>query len=409
MKKGGQWMETSEPKDTRTMDLPLAGLKVLEFGHTVMGPTCGVVLADLGADVIRVEPAPDGDPTRGLHGFATGFFTYFNRNKRCICINLKTKDGLSAARDLVGSADVLVENFGPGTMDRLGLGWNVVHALNRRLIYCALKGFLPGPYEERLALDEVVQHMTGLTYMTGLPGKPLRAGASVVDITAALMGVIGILSALQTRERDGEGRQVSGTLFETSAFLVAQHMAQHAASGIEPVPMSARSPSWSIYDLFPTRCGRQIFIGATSQKHWLTLCRALGLDELAEDPEYKSNHNRIAHRKTLLPRIASITATFDLEELSDLLERAKLPFSPVNKPSDLFEDPQMMSPGRSLSLRMPNGAEAHLPALPLAIDGQQMPLRLQPPHVGEHTDEVLAEIGYTNDEIARLRSNHSIA
>lgn len=395
--------------DTETTDLPLNGLKVLEFGHTVMGPTCGVVLADLGADVIRVEPAPNGDPTRGLHGFATGFFTYFNRNKRCICIDLKSEDGLRAARDLVATADVLVENFGPGTMDRLGLGWEEMHALNPRLIYCALKGFLPGPYENRLALDEVVQHMTGLTYMTGMPGKPLRAGASVVDITAALMGVIGILSTLRTRAEDGKGRKVSGTLFETSAFLVAQHMAQHAASGKEPVPMPARSPSWSVYDLFPTRCGRQIFIGATSQKHWLSLCRTLGLDELAEDPGYQTNRDRIARRETLLAQISGVTATYDLEELCDILEKANLPFSPVKKPSDLFEDPQMKTPGRSLLLRMASGTEASLPALPVAIDEKQMPLRAQPPGVGEHTDQILSEIGYSNEAIARLRNTDAIS
>src|SRR6185437_11898773 len=226
--------------------LPLSDLTVLEFSHTVMGPSCGVVLADLGADVIRVEPAPDGDRTRRLHGFATGFFAYFNRNKRCVCIDLKSPDGVAVAQDLLRNADALIENFGPGTMDRLGMGWDAAHALNPRLIYCALKGFLPGPYEHRPSLDEIAQFMTGLAYMTGPPGRPLRAGASVIDIMGGVMGAVAILAALRQRDADGIGRKVTSSLFESSAFLVAQHMAGEAASGEPSPPMPARSSAWGI-------------------------------------------------------------------------------------------------------------------------------------------------------------------
>ncbi len=254
--------------------LPLTGIVVLEFSHTVMGPTCGVVLADLGADVIRVEPAPDGDRTRRLHGFATGFFAYFNRNKRCICIDLKSPDGLAVAQDLLTRADVLIENFGPGTMERLGLGWEQVRAINDRLIYCALKGFLSGPYEHRPALDEVVQYMTGLAYMTGPPGQPLRAGSSVIDIMGGVMGDIAILAALRQRDRDGQGRKVTSTLFESSAFLVGQHMAGEAASGIPSPPMPVRSSAWGIYETFPTTGGELLFIGITSDNHWRAFCAA---------------------------------------------------------------------------------------------------------------------------------------
>ena len=220
--------------------MPLEDLTILEFTHTVMGPSCGMVLADLGADVIRVEPAPDGDRTRRLHGFATGFFVYFNRNKRCICIDLKSPDGAVVAKDMVRNADALIENFGPGTMDRLGLGWDTVHELNPRLVYLAMKGFLPGPYEHRRSLDELAQFMTGLAYMTGPPGQPLRAGSSVIDIMGGVMGVIGVLAALRQRDRDGIGRKVTSSLFESSAFLVAQHMAGEAATGTPPPPMPAR-------------------------------------------------------------------------------------------------------------------------------------------------------------------------
>lgn len=389
--------------------LPLDGLKVIEFGHTVMGPACGVALADLGAAVIRVEPAPLGDPTRGLLGFATGFFSYFNRNKRCICIDLKSPDGLRAARDLLASADVLIENYGPGTMDRLGLGWDAVHALNPRLIYCELKGFLPGPYESRPAMDEVVQYMTGLAYMTGPPGTPMRAGASVVDITGGLMGALGIFAALRQRDADGIGRRVTGTLFETASFFVAQHMAQQAVTGRPPVPMPARAKTWSIYEPFDTADGRQVFIAVLSERNWQALCGLLGLGPLGTDPRLQKNADRIRLREEVMPPIIAALRAMEHDALCQALEAAGIPFSPVRTPSDLFEDPQANAEGRMLPVRMGTGAVAKLPPLPLAIDGQTMGLRLQPPAVGEHTDDVLAEIGYDAARIAALRSAGSVA
>lgn len=383
--------------------LPLHGLKVIEFGHTVMGPACGVALADLGADVIRVEPAPHGDPTRGLLGFATGFFSYFNRNKRCICLDLKAPQGLAAAQALLRGADVLIENFGPGTMDRLGLGWEAVHALNPRLIYCELKGFLPGPYAARPAMDEVVQYMAGLAYMTGPPGKPMRAGASVVDMTGGLMGALGIVAALRQRDADGVGRRVTATLFETAAFFVAQHMAQEAVTGRPAVPMPARAKTWSIYEPFATADGRLIFIAVLAEKHWQALCRLLGLPDLADDPRLRTNAERIRLRDEVQPRIEAAVALRGHDALCDALQAAGIPFSPVRTPSDLFEDPQMNAEGRMLPIRMGTGETKKLPPLPLAIDGATMGLRRQPPGVGEHTAEVLASIGYDADAIAALR------
>ena len=281
--------------------LPLDGVRVLEFTHTVMGPTCGVVLADLGADVIRVEPAPDGDRTRRLQGFAAGFFAYFNRNKRCICIDLKNQDGAAVARDLLRAADVLIENFAPGTMDRLGLGWDEVHKLNPRLIYCMLKGFLPGPYEHRPALDEVAQFMTGLAYMTGPPGRPLRAGASVIDIMGGVMGAVAILAALRQREQDGEGRKVISSLFELSAFLVAQHMAGEAASGEPSPPMPARSSAWGIYETFETADESRLFIGITSDPHWRAFCDAFQQAAWFADPRFRTNADRVNNRDDFVP------------------------------------------------------------------------------------------------------------
>jgi crotonobetainyl-CoA:carnitine CoA-transferase CaiB-like acyl-CoA transferase len=388
---------------------PLRGLVVIELSHTVMGPACGVALADLGADVIRIEPAPDGDKTRSLRGFGTGFFSYFNRNKRSILIDLKSADGLLVARDLLARADVLLENYGPGVMDRLGLGWESVHALNPRLIYCEMKGFLPGPYEKRPAMDELVQFMSGLAYMTGPVGTPMRAGASVVDIMGGMMGAMGVLAALRSRDQSGVGHKVTSTLFETAAYLVAQHMAGEAATGVAPPPMSARSQSWGIYETFETLDGQRIFIGIISDNHWRGFCEVFALPAFQADPRFADNAGRVTHRDLLRPVVARVAAAHGLAELTLILDGAGLPFAPVRTPSDLFEDPQMNVPGRMLPIRLANGRETRLPPLPLAIDGETMGMRIQPASAGQHSSEVMDSLGYDATRQAALRGSGAVA
>jgi len=222
--------------------LPLAGIKVVEFSHMVMGPSCGLILADLGADVVKVEPVPAGDNTRRLPGSGAGFFATFNRNKRSLALDLKTPEGIELAKKLIQEADVVTENFRPGGIDALGLGYDALKTTNPSLIYCSLKGFLSGPYEQRAALDEVVQMMGGLAYMTGPPGRPLRAGASVNDIMGGMFAAIGILAALNERTRTGQGQLVKSALFENNMFLVAQHMIQFAVTGKPASPMPNGSP-----------------------------------------------------------------------------------------------------------------------------------------------------------------------
>src|SRR5580704_5212453 len=380
---------------------PLAGIRVLEFCHTIMGPTAGLILADLGADVIKVEPA-NGDATRRLLGFAAGFFSAFNRNKRSIAVDLKSNEGRALLHRLAATADVVLENYAPGTMDRLGCGYADFAKINPRLIYCALKGFLSGPYEHRPALDEVVQFMSGLAYMTGPPGQPLRAGASVVDIMGGMFAVIGIQAALRERETTGRGQFIKSALFESTAFLMAQHMAGEAATGRAPPPMPAREGAWGIYEPFETKDGEQIFVGLTSDRQWKRFCEHFKRDDLLQNPAYRTNEDRVRERPVLRPIIAAIVVQYTRAELTEVFDRIDIPFAPVAKPGDLFEDPQLNANGRMLEITFPNGVTAKIPRLPVEIGDHDLGLRRQAPEIGEHTAEILAELGLAQAEIETL-------
>ncbi len=366
-----------------------------------MGPSAGLILADLGADVIKIEPL-GGDHTRRLLGFAAGFFATFNRNKRSLAIDLKSDEGRVLLHRLAGTADVVLENYAPGTMDRLGCGYDQLSGLNPRLIYCALKGFLSGPYEHRPALDEVVQFMAGLAYMTGPPGQPLRAGASVVDIMGGMFAVIAIQAALREREHSGRGQLVKAALYESTAFLMMQHMAGQAVTGRAPPPMPARDGAWAIYEPFATQDGEQIFVGLTSDGQWRRFCEHFGLAGLLQNPAYKTNEDRVNQRPTLRPIVADIIARHALAELAELFDRIDIPFAPVAKPGDLFDDPQLNAFGRMLDIEFPNGVTAKLPRLPVEIGKHDFALRRQAPATGEHTSEILAELGLAPAEIAAL-------
>ncbi|HEY7298149.1 MAG TPA: CaiB/BaiF CoA-transferase family protein [Xanthobacteraceae bacterium] len=382
--------------------LPLSGIRALEFCHTIMGPTAGMVLADLGADVIKIEPSPEGDATRRLRGFASGFFAAFNRNKRSVAIDLKTEEGRGLVQRLAGAADVVLENYAPGTMERLGCAYADLAPRNPHLVYCALKGFLSGPHEHRPALDEVVQFMAGLAYMTGPPGRPLRAGSSVIDIMGGMFAVIAIQAALAERVRTGKGQFVKSALFETAALLMTQHMAGEAAIGREPPPMPVREAAWAIYDLFTTVDQKQIFIGLTSDGHWRRFCEHFGRADLLSDPLLRTNQDRVRQRETILPLVADLVGRHTLAQLGDLFDRIGIPFSPVAKPGDLFDDPQLNAHGRMLDIGFANGIRARMPGLPLEIGEHRLRLRRQAPAVGEHTIEVLTELGLKKAEIENL-------
>ena len=381
--------------------LPLEGIRVAEFCHVVMEPTCGLVLADMGAEVIKDEPL-DGDHTRKLVASGAGFFPTYNRNKKSFAVDLKAPQGREAVLKLIASADVVTENFRPGAMDKLGFGETALRKLKPELIYCSLKGFLPGPYEHRTGLDEVVQMMGGLAYMTGGRYGPLRAGASVNDVMGGMFGAIAILAALHQRNSTGKGQYVQSALFENNAFLVAQHMMEGLATGKPVMPMPDRIRAWALYDNFRTRDGELVFVGVVTDTQWKVFCEAFGLADLLADPGLKTNPQRVESRPRIMPIVSRIFGGMTKQELMDKCESLGLPFAPIAKPEDLFEDPHLNASGGLTPVTLPDGKKTKVPNLPIEMDGARFGTRLDLPRVGEHTRQLLASLGYREDDVERL-------
>ncbi len=380
--------------------LPLSGLRVIEFTHMVMGPSAGVILGDLGAEVIKVEPL-QGDNTRRLKGSGAGYFPMYNRNKRSICVDLKSAEGLALVHRFIEKSDIVIENFRPGAMDKLGLGYADCAALNDRLIYCSLKGFLSGPYEHRTALDEVTQMMGGLAHMTGLPDKPMRAGASVVDVSGGMFGVIGILAAVEKRHRTGKGDYLTSSLFESTVFLMGQHMAQEAVTGVAPPPMSQRNSAWAIYDIFLTRDNEKVFVAVVSDTLWRQFCTEFGFDQWLDDESLSTNNGRVAARAQIMPVVEAEFKQLGKEQLIAKLDKIGLPYAAINTPSDLFSDKHLLA-GGLLDVELPDGTKTRLPGLPIEYAAGRLPVRHNPPVAGTDFRQLAAELGLGDKETEAL-------
>lgn len=378
---------------------PLHGIRVIEMTHMVMGPSCALILADLGAEVIKVEPPGKGDRTRHLTSTGAGFFIGFNRNKKSLTLDLTAPQGQLAVRRLIETADVMIENFRPGALAEKGLDYASVSTINQRLIYCSLKGFLSGPYEHRTALDEVAQMMTGLAYMTGPVGRPLRAGAPVNDIMGGTFGALAVLAGLRQRELTGRGLHVQSGLFENSAYLISPHMMQYAVSGVEPVPMSAGKRAWGVYDIFESRDGVKVFVGVVTERQWDIFTRMLNEPELL-DPAYATNNDRSRARETLIPLVARLLAKRGIAEIEKSCAAAGLPYARITTPVDMFDDAQLNADGGMVRIVMPDGRETRVPALPIQFGDERLGARLQPPKIGEHNRAILSELGLSDNEIA---------
>jgi crotonobetainyl-CoA:carnitine CoA-transferase CaiB-like acyl-CoA transferase len=390
--------------------LPLAGLRVVELTHMVMGPTCGLVLADLGAEVIKVEPLA-GDNTRRLPGSGAGFFAMFNRNKKSLAVDLQQPRGREIVLKLVGTADVFSENFKAGAMAKLGLDYASLAKLNERLIYVAHKGFLPGPYEHRTALDEVVQMMGGLAYMTGPEGRPLRAGTAVNDIMGGMFGAIGVMAALRDRDRTGKGQEVQSALFENNVFLMGIHMLQYAVTGTPPSPMPNRLSAWAVYDVFKVQNDEQIFLAVVSDTQWALFCDAFGFADLKADARLTTNADRVKAREWLMPMLRERLATRSASDIAKTFEAAGLPYAPITRPHELLDDPHLLASGGLPELSIPAdasraGSELHTraPLLPLTLGAERFMVRSDPPRVGAHTAAILGTLGYAAPEIEALRA-----
>ena len=394
----------SESKDLQQR-LPYEGLRVVEFTHMVMGPTCGMVLADLGAEVIKVEPighGHEGDNTRKLIGSGAGFFPLFNRNKKSLALDLKTPEGKEAVLRLIATADILSENFKPGTMKKLGLDYETLKKLNPRLIYVSLKGFLPGPYEHRTALDEVVQMMGGLAYMTGRRGDPLRAGTSVNDIMGGMFGAIGAMAALAQRAQTGEGQEVQSALFENNVFLVAQHMLQYQVTGKAAAPMPERISAWAVYDVFVVKDGEQIFLAVVSDTAWKLFCDAFNYPDLFNDARLLTNNDRVRAREWLLPILRKRLQVFSAAHLSEVFEKNSLPYAPITAPHDLLQDPHLQATGGLAPVELNDGREIHTVLLPFSLNQKRLKVRQSAPRLGQHNESLLRSLGYNSEEIEKL-------
>lgn len=384
--------------DDQIVTGPLHGIRVVEMSHMVMGPSCGMFLAQLGAEVIKVEP-PQGDKTRRLTGMGAAFFPVFNRGKQSVVLDIKTDDGLRDFKRLLESADVFVENFRDGALDKHGLSAQQLRQQYPRLIIASHKGFLSGPYAKRPALDEVVQMMSGLAYMTGPKGRPLRVGSSANDIMGGMHGALSVMAALFERQQTEQGKHIRVGLFENSLLMVAQHMVQFELTGVEPPPMPDRDFSWPVYDIFETRDQKQVFVGVVTGGQWQDFCTAFDLQQLLDDPRLTNQVERINARGWTIPIVRECLVEYSASDLEQKLEHLGLPWSPIKRPAQMYDDPHVNRPHGLVESKLPDGRRFRTPAMPVEYDGKAVQGKLDLAALGEDTDRVLASLSAKDDAV----------
>lgn len=382
----------------------LSDIKVLELGHIVAAPTAGLIFSEMGAEVIKIERPNGGDQCRARPD--QSLFITYNANKRSMILDLKNPKGKEIFFRLLKTADIVVDNYAPGVLERLGLGYETMSSTNLKIIHCSIKGFLPGPYGDRPLLDEPAQMMGGLAYMTGPPGQPLRAGTSIIDMGGAMFGIIAILAALHERHQTGRGQKIQVGLFETAVFFVAQHIAKAGVTGACPPPMPERGmgkdAGWAVYKIFITKDQKQVFIAITSDAHWERFCKEFQVHDLWEDVSLRTNVGRVKQHALVNERVKKIVGELPRNMLIKRLEKSQVPYSIVNTPMDLFQDSHLRGRGHFFRVTGPKGGSTELPALPMVFDSWPGPVRTNPPKLGEHTLEIMADLGYSPEQIEAL-------
>ena len=386
--------------------LPLKGLKVMDLSHAADGPMCGFMLAEAGADVIKVEPL-HGEPYR--KGGASMAFFNANRNKRSLSLNLQTQEGREIALKLASACDILIESFTPGTAEAMGLGYQELSKINPRLIYCSLSGFgQTGPYSKRPAYDPVIQAMAGFMAVTGEDGRPpVRVGPGVAGLGTAFIAAYGILLAVLMREKSGRGQYIDTSFFDTAVFFMSFFITGYSLTGLSMPRMGSGNPVFVPYQCFEA-ADKWVFIGVTQNAFWQRFCRAAGMEELEKDPRFDSNDKRLANRDELLGILEPALRQFQSADLLARLEAEGVPCAPVQQVSEVAEDPQVRAREMLYHVEYPGVGKMQVSHLPLRMSGLREDAAKRPPLLGEHNVEILLELGYSNGKIDALMRNSII-
>jgi crotonobetainyl-CoA:carnitine CoA-transferase CaiB-like acyl-CoA transferase len=396
-----------------TYPLALDGIRVLDLSRVIAGPWCGALLADFGADVIKVEDTGAGDESRTWppqKDGETAAYLLFNRNKRGMTLDLKAAEGVEIIKGLVAKSDVLVENFRTGTMESFGLGYDLLAQINPRLIYCSVSAFgRTGPRKDSPGYEALMQAFSGIMSITGEPGgQPVRSAVSFLDLTTGILCALGVIAAVHQRERTGLGQRVDGSLLDTAVGLLAYHAEGYLLAGLVPKALGSGHPSLSPYRNFKCRDGQWIFIAAANDRFWNKLTGALGLDALAADPRFQKNGDRVAHRAELEAVLEKIIGEYDREPLLKRLEEADVPATPVNTVDQVMNDPQTVARGMIERVTHPKLGEIPVVGTPLRFSRMTPGVRRAAPMRGEHTDAVLGECGLSPARIRELREKKVI-